>query len=113
MPMNSVAAIFASSTRTPSLCVVRLATSSWSDRRGLHTKRSLLWLRRLSTGFNVMEEEADCAGADLTVARILNLDDCADGIYRVVTCNERRDWETGYVDDYDYRLVPFEGKEAK
>jgi hypothetical protein len=93
------------SIRPVSLCVVRLTTTSWSDRRGL------LWLRRLSKGFNVMEEDADCVGADLTVARILNIDECADGVYRVVTCNESLDFETGYVDDYDYRLVPFDAKE--
>jgi hypothetical protein len=27
-------------------------------------------------------------------------------VYGVVICDESRDWETGYVDDYNYRLVP-------
>jgi hypothetical protein len=38
--------------------------------------------------------------------RIINLDACADGIYTVLVCNERRDWESGYVEDYDYQLWP-------
>ena len=37
--------------------------------------------------------------------RILNLGEVEDGIYEVVVCNESHDYETGYVDDYDYRLV--------
>jgi hypothetical protein len=27
-----------------------------------------------------------------------------DGVYEVVICNERRDWESGYIEDWDYRL---------
>ena len=35
----------------------------------------------------------------------LNLDECEDGVYGVVTCNEIRNWETGYIEEYDYMLV--------
>lgn len=38
---------------------------------------------------------------------ITNLDKCKDGIYKIQICNPRTDWETGYIDEYDYKLVPF------
>ena len=87
-------------------CVVRVKTTFWSDKRGLHTKKSLLYLRRRSTGFNLLEEDSSAIGAEDVMIRIVNLDEIEEGVYQFVTCNERRDWESGYVDDYDYRLVP-------
>lgn len=86
-------------------CVVRLKTTSWADKRGLHQKKSLTFLRRQCEGFNVLEEDAGAIGADEVLPRILNLNECADGIYNVVVCNESRDFETGYINDYDYKLV--------
>lgn len=88
-------------------CVVKLTTSWWHDKRGVHQKRSLIYVRRKCVGYNVLEEDVGCIGAEETFPRILNLDECEDGIYTVVTCNESRDWETGYIDDYDYRLIPY------
>lgn len=92
--------------RPVSRCVVRVTTTAWADKRGLHTKKSLTFLRRRCDGFNVLSEDASAIGAGYVLPRILNLGEVADGIYEVVTCNEQHDWETGYVDDYDYRLVP-------
>lgn len=91
--------------KQPNRCVVRLRTTMWADKTGLHTKKSLTFLRRKSEGFNVLEEDASAAGVEEVLPRILNLDECPDGVYEVVVCNESRDYETGYVDDYDYRLV--------
>lgn len=89
-----------------SRCVVRLRTETWADKTGLHTKKSLTFLRRKCEGFNMLEEDCDAVGAGEVLPRILNLDQCADGIYDVVACNQSRDWETGCVDDYDYQLLP-------
>ena len=86
-------------------CVVRLRTTMWADKSGLHTKKSLTSLRRKSEGFNVLEEDASAVGVEEVLPRILNMDECPDGVYEVVMCNESHDWETGYVDNYDYRLV--------
>lgn len=88
-----------------SRCVVRVKTTTWADKKGLHQKKSLTFLRRRCEGFNLLEEDAGAIGAEEVMPRILNLGECEDGIYKVVACNERRDYETGYVDDYDYRLV--------
>jgi len=46
-------------------------------------------------------------GPSEVTAAIVNLEECADGVYQVVICNESRDWESGIIDAYDYRLVPY------
>ena len=92
---------------TPNRSVVRVRTSAWSDKTGLHLKKSVLFLRRKTTGINLLEEDVYAAGAIDIVPKIINLSTCADGLYEVVTCNERRDWESGYVEEYDYRLEPY------
>ena len=52
-------------------------------------------------------EDASETSVAEAVQRITNLAKCEDGLYRVVTHNEKRDCETGIVDDYDYLLVPY------
>lgn len=89
-----------------SRCTVRVKTTTWGDKRGIHTKKSLTFLRRQCEGFNVLEEDAGVIGEKEVLSRILNLNEVEDGIYEAVVCNERYEHETGYVDDYDYRLVP-------
>lgn len=86
--------------------VVKLVTTSWSDRRGLHIRRDLLPVKRKSAGHQILEEDCNMIGADGVWPKIVNLGECKDGFYEFVTCNESRDWESGYVDDYDYKLVP-------
>lgn len=86
-------------------CVIRLKTSSWKDKRGIHIKRSLTYLRRECRGFNILEEDADQVDANFVVSRIINLHECVDGIYSVITCNESHDRESGLIDDYDYKLI--------
>lgn len=89
------------------LAVVRLRTSTWSDRKGVHIRRSLTYLRKLCRGFNVLEEDVSNLGAEDAVGQITNLEECPDGIYEVRVCNQSTDWETGYVDGYDLKLIPF------
>lgn len=89
--------------------VVRVTTSSWIDKRGIHQKRSIIPLQRKSNGaFDILNEDANCVGADVTFERITNLDKCRDGVYYVDICNQKMDWETGYIDDYDFILLPYE-----
>ena len=91
-------------------CVVRLSTDVWADKKGLYMKKRLSFLRRKSEGFNALEEEIDITGVEYVLPRILNFHECNDGIYEVVTCNESRDPETGYIDNYDYHLQPYESQ---
>jgi hypothetical protein len=102
--------IFESEIKEESRCVIRLQTNIWSDKRGLHYKKSLSILKRKCKGFNILEEDTSNIGAEDLFPKILNFNECKDGIYEVVTCNESRDYETGYIDDYDYRLIPYNSK---
>ena len=88
--------------------VVRLTTSAWQDKRGLHMKRSLAILRRKSGPHPFLIQDMGDVGAAEVADRIQGLHELDDGVYRVVTCNAQRDWETGAVEDYDYRLEPIE-----
>lgn len=86
--------------------VVRIRTTAWNDHCGMYTKKSLSFARRQCEGHNYVEEDLSCIGAEETLQRITNLDACQDGLYEVAICNESTDWETGYVDDYEYELRP-------
>ena len=96
-----------------SRCILRLRTTTWADAKGRHIKRSLVFLRRQCVGFNGLAEDAGAIGAESVVGRITNLAECKDGIYEAVVCNVSRDWETGHVDDWDYKLVPISTPNAK
>lgn len=88
-------------------CVIRLQTSYWKTKRGIFTKKSLTFLKRKCRGFNFLKEDVDMIGAEELIGRIINFDNMEDGIYKVMICNAHRDWESGYIEDYDYRLIPY------
>jgi hypothetical protein len=93
--------------------VVRLRRSYWHDHDGAYTRTELRYLKRHTKGFNVFEDDCSMVGADEVLAKITNLQKCKDGVYQLVICREHRDWETGYVEDWDYELIPFDPKEDK
>ena len=37
----------------------------------------------------------------------------ADGVYYFAMCNQRMDWEGGYVDDWEWKLEPYEERGDK
>jgi hypothetical protein len=84
--------------------VIRLKTTQWVDKRGnIHEKRSLLTLKRQSVGYNFLLDYFKDTGD----TRLNNLGDCLDGIYEVRACNLSYDQETGLLDDWDFKLVPY------
>lgn len=89
-------------------CVVRLRSSAWADRKGVYVKKTLSYMRKYSHGANIIEEEIDGLGPMEAITRITNIAACADGLYEVVPYNLSYDWETGYMDNCDLRLEPFE-----
>jgi hypothetical protein len=93
--------------------VVRLKRSYWSDKRGVHMRTDLTFMKRLCRDFNILEEDCMNVGAGDVLPRIVNLNVLEDGLYEVTSCNESRDHETGYIDDYDYKLIPFQPEEEK
>lgn len=87
--------------------VVRLRRSFWHDNDGAYQRVSLRYLKRHAEGFNLFDDDCGMVGADNVISKITNLSECEDGIYEIVTCNAHRDWETGHIEDWDYRLIPF------
>ena len=85
--------------------VVRVSTSWWSDQNGLYSKKSLIYLKRQCKNYNFLREDVSNMSAEEVYTRIIDLDNVEDGIYEVITCNVSMDWEGGYIDDYDYKLV--------
>ena len=87
--------------------VIKLVTSSWNDNRGLHIRRDIIPVKRKSIGHQVLEQDCKMIGPDEVWPRIINLKECKDGVYELILCNEHRDWETGSVEEYDYKLIAF------
>ena len=92
----------AEATRT----VVRLTRSFWCDPAGAYQRLSIRYLKRQCRGFNIFAEDCSMIGADDVMPRITNLEQCKDGVYELVTCNEHRDYESGHVEEWDYKLAP-------
>ena len=94
-------------------CIVRLRTGFWSSKQGIHMKKDIIFMRKLSGGSNYVKEDVDIMGAEDVINGIVNLDGCGDGIYEIVPCNIQYDLETGYQDGYEYKLIPFSLSENK
>lgn len=85
--------------------IVRVMTRTWSDRKGIYQKKKLRYVKHRCEGESIFQQDID-VGEDV-IPRIVNLNDCNDGLYQVVACNILRDFNTGYIDYFDYRLVPY------
>ncbi len=103
------------SEQEPALTVVRKKTTYWKDSSGgMHCKVSLTPMRRKCSGFQILEEDSGNMGFDEEFwCRIENVGAVPDGLYSVGTCNEKRDYESGYIDEYDYELLPYQPEETK
>jgi hypothetical protein len=89
--------------------IYRLKTSFWHDANGAYTRKELRIMKRMSGGgghYPPFREDLDNCGAQQVIDRIINLHEMKDGLYTLVVTNESRDWESGFVDDWDYALVP-------
>lgn len=89
-----------------SRCVIRLRTTAWANRKGVHCTKSLTFLKKQSCGVNVLDDEIEETSAMEAISRIVDLWMHEDGIYEVAIANESKDWETGYIDYYDLVLIP-------
>lgn len=89
-------------------CVVRIKTAYWHSPRGIHMRKDITYLRRLCSGFNILEEDAANIGADVWENIDHKLDELTDGIYEVTTCNHSHCTETGYLDAWDLRFTRIE-----
>jgi len=93
------------------VCIVRLTTTAWSDKRGVHLKKSLSYLKRRCTGNHFLKEDCDNVGEDDVMTRITNIHHVPDGIYLVKLIDVKLDRESGYAEDWDYELIEINSKE--
>lgn len=85
-------------------CFVRLKINCWVGKNGtLNYKISIKPLIRKGSDFII--DEANNFGANEVALKIINLLECHNGIYEIITCNHSKDWETGIIDDWDYKLI--------
>lgn len=88
------------------MAVYRLTTEAYQSKYGFSFTKKLNKQKRLSTGFDPLEEEHQAIGIGDT--EIVGLDSLPDGLYSVRIVNVSTDYETGHVDDYDIQLFPYE-----
>lgn len=87
---------------------VRLTTSVYSNKDKVTFKKELYFYKRPNPEHlpgSIIDDLRDSAYPD---QRIINLYEVPDGIYEVIWCNISHDWETGYVDNWDLKLIPWE-----
>lgn len=87
--------------------VVSVRTSTWSDSNGIYRTKSIKYLKRKSKGFNFVDEDIRQTGEDLVFDNIININEVKDGHYLLVMCNFFEDRETGHIEDWDYKLIPY------
>jgi len=83
--------------------VVRLSTSTFFTKRGVSSKKDITVLSRKS---DLRLGDVFCEPEEMH--RIVNLHRCEDGVYEITWVNVSHDWETGYPDDWDYKMIPYE-----
>ena len=86
--------------------VVRIKTSSWWNGKKLILHKEIIPMKRLSVNCDLLANDIDNIGALAVVDNILNLHEVMDGLYVLVMCDIQKDWETGCIEDYNYKLVP-------
>lgn len=88
--------------------VVRVRTEYYPTKHGVATKKVVNYLQRKSVGHNFFQEDVEQCGAEEAIPLITNLYEVKDGVYELVMWNMSRDWETGYTECLDYKLIPYE-----
>lgn len=89
------------------LTVVRVSRSSYRSKNGSFVSQTRVYpLKRKCSGFQLIDEDYHCIGAEV-IDKIINLYEVQDGIYYLIDCNHKHDWETGACDDWEYKLIPF------
>ena len=85
--------------------VVRLTHNNYIQNNNLVSKSSLTLMKRKSTG--ILSDLIQDPDYDLPR---LDLKKYESGIYLLTTKNESYDIESGYADDWDLDLIPYEAK---
>ena len=90
----------------PPVTVVRLTTSTYKTSKGAFRQvKELRTLKRKTPDFDLLENEM--YNQSLEDIIIVNMYNVTDGVYQLVMVNEGYDWETGCLDEYELKLIPY------
>ena len=93
------------------VAVYKVLKSFYKTSKGFADKIELVKMKRLSYGYDPLEEEYANVGDDIQ-SIINDLHTLVGGeLYTVEVVNVSTDWETGHVDDYDLMLSPYKVEE--
>lgn len=87
-------------------CVVRVQTEAFKRGDTYFYGKSVRVLKKL-TGYDLIHEEVGNIGIQEALENILNLGEVQNGVYELVIGHRSYDIETGYLDDWDFRLIPY------
>jgi len=87
--------------------VVKIITNNFMKGNDIVQQKTIRFLKRKSTGFNQLLEDCMNIGTNDALKSIVNLDECSDGVYEVVLNDWITDWETGMIEDWNWKLIPY------
>lgn len=90
-------------------CVVKVGTEAYKRGDTYFYGKTLRILKKLTT-LDLVAEECMNIGIQEGLENILNLRNCDDGVYNLIVTNISKDYESGYVDDWDLKLFPYTGE---
>lgn len=90
-----------------SKCIVKVQTEAYKRGDTYFYGKSIRVLQKLTT-YDVLRDECDNVGICDGLENILNLNSVKDGKYYLQPINISKDIETGYIDDWDFKLIPFD-----
>lgn len=90
------------------ITVVTLKTNVYKNSNGEYViQKKIRRLKTKSSGFDFLEEDFSNTGGEYFDKMITNLYEVKDGTYEVIMCDEYRDYETGFIEDWSYKLIPY------
>lgn len=87
------------------LCIIRVATEAFKRGDTYFYGRTIRVMKKISE-FNYLDEDCKQVGVLEAIENILNINTVEDGLYRLEMCNVSKDHETGWVDDFNFKLTP-------
>lgn len=97
---------FSSESKKPEhMTIVRVSTEHYVRGDAVYLCKTVRTMKRISHGFDLMEYIRD---EPEDVLSIQNLHEVDDGLYELTMTNVERCWETGHIDAWDYRLIPYD-----
>lgn len=88
-------------------CIVKIKTEAFKRGDSYFYGKSIRVIKRLTT-FDLLSEESGMIGIQEALENILNINETLkNGYYELVVCHKSFDIESGYLDDWNFKLIPY------